>query len=253
MDVHPIAAAGFGSAVEAYERGRPEYPKTAIQWLARRVGLKPGVTVVDLAAGTGKLSRPLAATGARVIAVEPLEAMRAAIGPAVEAVAGTAEAVPLTDGSAEVVTVGQAFHWFDGDAALAEIHRILRPGGSLALVWNVRRPEEPIHAAIEELIAPHCDDVPRHRTVAWRDAFARSDLFGPLEEMRFSHEQQLDAEGLAAQVGSISAIAALSKEERAELLGRVRALAGNGPVKLRYICEVQVAERCEPGQSPARS
>jgi len=243
MDVHPIAAAGFGSSADAYERGRPEYPSAAIRWLARRVGLGPGETVVDLAAGTGKLSRPLAATGARVIAIEPVEAMRRAIGPGVKTVDGTAEAIRLPDGSADVVTVGQAFHWFDGDAALAEIHRVLRAAGSLALLWNARRMEDRIHATIEDLIKPHCERVPRHRTEAWRDAFARTELFGPLEEMHFPHEQILDAEGLAAQVGSISAIAALSEDQRSRILERIRSLAGTGQVKLRYICEVQVAER----------
>jgi SAM-dependent methyltransferase len=243
MDVHPIAAAGFGSAADAYERGRPEYPSAAIHWLARRVGLRAGVTVVDLAAGTGKLSRPLAATGARVIAVEPVEAMRRAIGPGVETVEGTAEAIQLPDGSAGVVTVGQAFHWFDGDAALAEIHRVLRAAGALALLWNARRMEDRIHATIEDLINPHCERIPRHRTQAWRGAFARTELFGPLEEMQFPHEQTLDAEGLAAQLGSISAIAALPEDERSRILERIRSLAGTGQVTLRYICEVHVAER----------
>ena len=248
MDVHPIAAAGFGSSADAYERGRPEYAGAAVHWLAGRVGLRPGVTVVDLAAGTGKLSRPLAATGARVIAVEPVEAMRRAIGPGVETVEGTAEKIGLPDGSADLVTVGQAFHWFDGDAALAEIHRVLRAAGSLALLWNVRRMEDRIHAAIEDLIKPYCERIPRHRTEPWRDAFARTELFGPLEEMQFPHEQVLDAEGLAAQVGSISAIAALPEDQRARILDRTRSLAGTGHVTLTYDCEVQVAERV--GDSP---
>jgi SAM-dependent methyltransferase len=243
MDVHPIAAAGFGSAADAYERGRPEYPSAAIRWLARRVGLGPGVTVVDLAAGTGKLSRPLAATGARVIAIEPMEAMRSAIGPGVEAVEGTAEAIPLPEGSSDLVTVGQAFHWFDGDAALAEIHRVLRAPGSLALLWNVRRMDDRIHTAIEDLIKPHCERLPRHRTVAWRDAFARTQLLGPLHEMHFPHELTLDAAGLAAQVASISGIAALPAAERSPILDRIRSVAGTGQVKLTYTCEVQVAER----------
>ena len=243
MDVHPIAAAGFGSAADAYEHGRPEYPSAAIRWLGRRIGLTRGVTVVDLAAGTGKLSRPLAATGARVIAVEPVEAMRRAIGAGVEAVEGTAEAIPLPDGSADFVTVGQAFHWFDGDAALAEIHRILGAAGAVALLWNVRRMDDPIHAIIEDLIKPHCEHLPRHRTVAWRDAFARTQLFGPLEEMDFPHLLTLDAAGLAAQVASISGIAALPAAERSPILDRIRSVAGTGQVELTYTCEVQVAER----------
>jgi SAM-dependent methyltransferase len=242
MGVHPIARAGFGSAPDAYERGRPEYPDAAIRWLAKRLRLKPGVIVVDLAAGTGKLSRPLAATGATVVAVEPVDAMRGAIGSGIEAISGTAEAIPLSDGSADAVTVGQAFHWFEGDRALAEIHRILRPGGWLALVWNARRMDDPMHAAIEQLIGSNCAQVPRHRHGAWREPFARTELFGPLEEVTFPQSQELDAEGLAARVGSISAIAALPEQERQPLLSHIRELARSGTVVLTYTCEIQLAQ-----------
>lgn len=240
MGLHPIARAGFAAAADAYERGRPEYPDVAIRWLVERLRLRPGVTVVDLAADTGKLSRPLAGTGATVRAVEPVDAMRAAIGSGIEAIAGTAEAIPLPDRSADAVTVGQAFHWFDGDRALAEIHRILRPSGWLALVWNARRMDDPMHVAIEQLIGPCCEQVPRHRHGAWRQAFAHWRLFGPLEEVVFPHSQKLDAEGLSARVASISAIAALSVDEREGLLSRVRELAGTGMVVLTYTCQVQV-------------
>lgn len=243
MAVHPIAAAGFGVSADAYERGRPGYPSAAIAWLAQRLPLRAGVTVVDLAAGTGKLSHPLHETGARVIAVEPLAAMRRAIGAEIEAYEGTAEAIPLPDGSADAVTVAQAFHWFDGTAALAEIHRVLRPGGSLALLWNSRRMEDRIHAEIEQLIKPHCEHVPRHGTRAWREVFATTELFGPLEEAQFEHEQLLDAEQLEARVGSTSAIAALGADEREGVLTRVRALAAGGPVRMRYRCEVHLSRR----------
>jgi SAM-dependent methyltransferase len=261
MELHPIARAGFSSAPEAYERGRPEYPHVAMRWVAERLGLGPEVTVVDLAAGTGKLSRPLAATGATVLAVEPVEPMRAVIGTGIETVDGTAEAIPLPDESADAVTVGQAFHWFDGDRALAEIHRVLRPGGTLALAWNARRMEDPMQVALEAVIGPYCENVPRHRRGAWREAFARTQLFGPLEEVAFPHSQELDAEGLAARVGSISAIAALGVQERDRVLSRVRELAGEGKVLLRYTCEVQVARarrrearpsaRLHPGRASA--
>ena len=161
--VHPSAATGFARSVEAYERARPEYPPAAIAWLARELDLRPGRIVVDLAAGSGKLTRPLAALGCEVVAVEPVAEMRAAIGPTARALEGTAEAIPLPDDSADAVTVGQAFHWFDGPKALAEIERVLRPGGALALVWN-RRPVESseLHAQISALIAP----VPRRRARA---------------------------------------------------------------------------------------
>ena len=255
MAVHPVAAAGFGRSAEVYERGRPGYPEAAIRWLGDKLPLRAGVTVVDLAAGTGKLSRPLAATGACVVAIEPLKAMRRAIGAGIAALEGTAESIPLPDRSADAVTVGQAFHWFDGDLALAEIHRILKPNGALALLWNTRRMEDPIHVSIERLISPHCEQVPRHGTRAWREAFDRTYLFAPLEEVEFDHEQLLDAQELEARVASTSAIAALPEGERDAVLQDVRALAGAGAVKLRYRCEVHltIAQDARLSHSPPRA
>jgi SAM-dependent methyltransferase len=237
VPVHRAAATGFARSVEAYERARPEYPPEAIAFLARELDLRPGRRVVDLAAGSGKLSRPLAKLGCEVIAVEPVDEMRAAIGPGIEALAGTAEAMPLADDSADAVTVGQAFHWFDGPKALAEIERVLRPGGALALVWN-RRPVESseLHAAISEIMAPYRGDAPSHGSGAWRDTFAGRGL----REERFDFVQRLDADGLADRVGSTSFIAALDEPERAQVLERVRALVDGGAVDVPYVCEVHV-------------
>jgi SAM-dependent methyltransferase len=238
MMVHQSAATGFARSVEAYERARPEYPPEAIAYLASELDLRPGRTVVDLAAGSGKLTRPLAALGCEVIAVEPVAEMRAAIGPAAaQALDGTAEAIPLPDDSADAVTVGQAFHWFDGPKALAEIERVLRPGGALALVWN-RRPTESsaLHAAISEIIAPYRGDAPAHASGAWREAFAGRDLV----EQRFAFTQRLDADGLADRVGSTSFVAALDDDVREPLLERVRALAPDGPVDVPYECELHL-------------
>jgi SAM-dependent methyltransferase len=235
--VHPSAATGFARLVEAYERARPEYPPEAIAWLADELDLRAGRTVVDLAAGSGKLTRPLAALGCEVIAIEPVAEMRAAIGPVARALDGTAEAMPVPDDSADAVTVGQAFHWFDGPKALAEIERVLRPGGALALVWN-RRPSESseLHAAISEIIAPYRGDAPAHASGAWREAFAGREL----TERHFEFTQRLDADGLADRAGSTSFIAALDDAEREPLLARVRALAPDGPVDVPYECEIHV-------------
>jgi SAM-dependent methyltransferase len=241
--LNPTASAGFARSVAAYERGRPGYPTDAVDFLAARLRLGAGRTMVDLAAGTGKLTRLLLSTGAEVVAVEPVAEMRAALPAGARAVDGTAEAMPLPGASADAVAVAQAFHWFDGDAALAEIHRVLRPGGALALVWNHRPPEDPLNRAIEELIAPYRGHTSAFHSGAWRGAFERTTLFGPLEERVFPNDQALDADGLADRIASISFIAALDEKERAKVLRAVRDLAGSARVTIRQDTEVQVADQ----------
>ena len=171
--IHESAARGFARAPADYERGRPDYPAEAIAWLAQALALGPGRRVLDLAAGTGKLTRALAATGAEVVAVEPVDEMRAFI--EAEALAGTAEAIPLPAAAVDAVTVGQAFHWFRGDEALAEIHRVLRPHGRLGLVWNLRDSANPFMAALSELPGTGMVSVPNWTkpTVAWSASATR--------------------------------------------------------------------------------
>jgi SAM-dependent methyltransferase len=163
--------------------------------------------------------------------------MRAAIGPAARALDGTAEAIPLPDDSADAVTVGQAFHWFDGPKALAEIVRVLRPGGALALVWN-RRPSESseLHATISAMIAPYRGDAPAHASGAWREAFAGREL----TEVHFDFTQRMDADAVADRVGSTSFIAALDDATRGPLIERVRALVPDEPVDVPYECEIHL-------------
>lgn len=238
--MHAAAAVGFARSADAYERGRPGYPDAAVDRLAAAL---PGRQVLDLAAGTGKLTRALAARGLDVTAVEPLAEMRAAIGPPARALAGTAEAIPLPEASVDGVTVAQAFHWFDGDRALAEIHRVLRPGGVLALIWNRRRIADRVQRELEALLAPHRGEVPTERGEAWRAAFDRTALFGALREERFHNEQVVDADGLADRVASISFVAALDQGAHDALLGEVRGLARDGPVTLRYVVRLELATR----------
>jgi SAM-dependent methyltransferase len=242
MTIHRAAAAGFARGAGAYERARPDYPADAVSWLADRLGLSPGRVVVDLAAGTGKLTRALVPTGAEVIAVEPVAEMREGIATASRVLEGTAELIPLEDACADAVTVAQAFHWFDSRAALAEIHRILRPGGALGLIWN-RRGDDPVNRSIEALMRPHRADTPAARFNQWRQAFEDTPLFGPLEEAGSPNLQELDADGLADRVGSTSFIAALPDREREAVLAQARAIAGDGTVEVRYQTEVQVTRR----------
>jgi SAM-dependent methyltransferase len=199
--------------------------------------------VVDLAAGTGKLTRALVARGCEVVAVEPVAEMRAAIQVPARALAGTAEAIPLPAGAADAVTVAQAFHWFDGPRALAEIHRVLRPGGVLALIWNRRQIGDPVHQEIEALLDPYRGDTPAERSERWRAALEETTLFGWLREERFVNEQVVDADGMADRVGSISFVAALEDRARAALLEEARALARGGAVTLRYVVRLQLATR----------
>ncbi|HET7017575.1 MAG TPA: class I SAM-dependent methyltransferase [Streptosporangiaceae bacterium] len=140
-EVHEIAAQGFGAEAAAYDRARPSYPPDAISWLIEKLRLGPGSRIVDLAAGTGKLTRLLTDIDADLIAMEPVAAMRAKLReqlPQVPVLAGVAEALPLADSSIDAVLVAQAFHWFDARRAMAEIARAVRPGGHLALIWNAR-------------------------------------------------------------------------------------------------------------------
>jgi SAM-dependent methyltransferase len=239
--IHRAAAEGFARSADAYERGRPEYPDEAIRFVLSL--LPPRPDVLDLAAGTGKLSRPLLAAGVRVIAVEPVAEMRAGLPPEATSLEGTAEAIPLDSGSVDGVTVGQAFHWFAGDAALAEIARVLRPAGLLALLWNRRVEDDPINEAIERLVAPYRADTPSHRHSPWRAAFGQTTSFGPLDERVFDSVQELDADGLEARVGSISFIASLPARERAPVLERARAIAGSGAVAVPYRTEVYACTR----------
>ena len=131
-EVHEVAARGFGSGAVAYDRARPSYPPEAVAWLAEKLGIAPGRRVVDLAAGTGKLTGLLAEAGADLVAVEPVTAMRDRLRqrlPAVPLLAAVAESLPFASGSVDAVVVAQAFHWFDARQAMTELGRVVRPGG----------------------------------------------------------------------------------------------------------------------------
>jgi ubiquinone/menaquinone biosynthesis C-methylase UbiE len=226
-DVHCAAQHGFAQAAQAYERGRPEYPEAVRDWLLTAMGLGAGCTALDLGAGTGKFTRVLCQTGASVIAVEPVTAMLRQLSaalPGVSALAATAQKLPFKPAVAEAVTCAQAFHWFAGAAALAEIHRVLKPGGRLGLVWNVRDESVGWVAALSELMRPHEGGVPRFYSGQWREAFSGG-LFGQLREVRFSYQHVGTPQAVIIdRVLSVSFIAALPDEQRARVADQLRAL-----------------------------
>jgi SAM-dependent methyltransferase len=248
VTIHDEARRGFQAGAAAYERGRPGYPLEAIDWLVEQLRLRPGRTVLDVGAGTGKLTRSLVSSGAEVVAVEPVAAMREMLAgavPGAQVLDGVAEALPLGDASVDAITVAQAFHWFDVPRTLAEFHRVLRPDGRFALIWNRRRVDQPLHREISAIIEPYRRDTPSHQRGEWRAPLEASGRFGPAGELELSTEQELDVEGVVDRVGSTSFIAALPERERLGVLGRIRALAAGWPEPLRlgYTTEAYVYER----------
>jgi SAM-dependent methyltransferase len=154
--------------------------------------------------------------------------------------AGTAEEIPMEDGTADAVVVAQAFHWFRHEQALAEIHRVLRPGGALALTWNRRVLAHQAHAALERAIEPWGSDTPRHRDRPWVEAMESTSLFDSLEENELPHDQELPPGGLVARASSISYIAALPEETRRRALAELERFeaAAPKPIVLPHVCEL---------------
>jgi ubiquinone/menaquinone biosynthesis C-methylase UbiE len=241
---HPDSRS-FELVADLYERVRPGYPPEAVRWVAERLDLRSGRIVLDLGAGTGKLTRALVETGAGVLAVEPGDAMRAELErvlPQVRALRGSAESIPLPDESVDAITVGQAFHWFRFDEALPELHRVLRPGGGVALIWNARDQDSPLQNEIKALLEPFLP-VGRAVTPNTSSHLAESPLFHSFEHNSFRFVQQLDADALVGRIGSISFVAGSTPEKRAELERKLRALAAGtgGVVEFPYVTDVYVS------------
>lgn len=229
-------ARSFGTVAETYDRARPSYPAEAAEWL---VGQAAGesLRILEIGAGTGKFTELLAATGHQVIATDPSPEMLGYLKvrvPGVEAMVATAEHLPVESGSADVVVVAQAFHWFATAEALAEIGRVLRPGGTLGLVWNVRDTGIPwvrkLGAIIEHL----------ERRTETVEVLRDCAYFDEVAEREYRFWQHLRRDELFDLVRSRSNVATLSEHERADIISRVGALYddyGRGPdgMKLPYL------------------
>lgn len=231
-EVHVAAQQGFTKEAQAYARGRPDYPSALSGWLTDTLRLAPGRSVADVGAGTGKFTRLLLASGAEVIAVEPVDAMRNRIEidmPAVRALPGTAQAIPLPGASLDALVCAQAFHWFASAETLDEFHRVLKPGGRLGLVWNVRDESIDWVAALTAIVTPYEGDAPRFYKGDWRRPFPHAG-FGPLVETRFSYQHTgTPQQVIVDRFMSVSFIAALPPDENANVRARLEHLVATHP------------------------
>ena len=229
-----LHASSFGTAADQYQRGRPEYPALAVEWLIPRRAKR----VLDLAAGTGKLTRSLVAAGLRVTAVDPSAGMReqlAAAVPGAVVLAGTAEKIPLADASVDAVVVAHAWHWFDAALAVPEIARVLVPGGTLSLVWNMRDESEPWVATLGAIMHQHS----RQAIDASPEVGAP---FGPPERIDVRWRQPVTRQEVLDLVASRSYVITMPDQERSRLLGEVAellsdhpALSGRDEIELPYV------------------
>ncbi|MDQ1438017.1 MAG: hypothetical protein QOK43_1646 [Acidimicrobiaceae bacterium] len=224
MTIPEPARVGFGAGADAYARGRPSYPADAVAYVLSKVS----GTVLDLAAGTG-IFTSLLTPHREVIAVEPVESMRAKITDAARVLDGTAESIPLDDSSVDAVTVAQAFHWFRFDEALAEIARVLRPAGSLVMLWNRRDESVPWVNRMSEVINWRSHQISQYDRIDWAAVIAESGRYGEVEHRSFSWEHVIDRGLLAERVRSVSYVAAMDHAEREALVTEVLSLAADFP------------------------
>jgi SAM-dependent methyltransferase len=218
-----LGRAGFASGSDLYEQARPDYPDDAVAHLEATAGITSGSRVLDLAAGTGKLTRRLHADGAVCLGVEPSASMRQVFSQVVEGVAlvgGTAEMIPVGTGTMDAVVVAQAFHWFDPARALPEVVRVLRPGGWLSLIWNERDESDPVMAELVRISKwDQCQPYPMGKDFG--AVLDQSGRFGPVQRTQFAFVQQLSLKGFVNQVATRSYVRVLPERQRSELLGRV--------------------------------
>ena len=227
MALHPLAEQ-FASVAGAYERGRPDYAPAVVGALVAELGIAPDAPVLDLGAGTGKLSRALLAAGLDVVAVEPQAALRETLAAHVgieRALEGRAEAIPLPDDAVDAVTVADAFHWFDQAAALAEIRRVLRPGGGLAVLWTA--PDWSGASWAHEIVAMLQRLRPEHPGFdgpPWQETARALGTWSAPREIGVRTAYPADRQRILDYLASVSWVAASSEAQRTEMLARAAAI-----------------------------
>ena len=243
MHLHPLAQQ-FASVADEYERGRPNYALAVIGALAAELRLAPGAEVLDLGAGTGKLTRALAAAGLTVTAVEPQASLRAVLvaqAGGARVLDGVAEQIPLADQSVDAVTVADAFHWFDRRKALGEIRRVLRPGGGLALFNTVPDWSGASWAhELGTLIAGARPEHPHFDGRPWQEFVREDGGFGEPREVRVTTYPPADTSRLVDHMASMSWIAGMAPDTRAETLDRVRSIVSSGHTPDRLPLHVEI-------------
>lgn len=226
------AGPGYFKSAEAFATGRPDYPAQANEWLIKDLKLRHHSVVVDLGAGTGKFTPRLLDIGAHVIAVEPGERMRdkfRARYPEIELLDGTAENIGLRSGSVDAVICAHSFHWFANPEAMAEIYRILKPGGRLGMIWNLRDAEVDWVGKIAAVVSSVAAGSPRYYSQEWRKAFPYHG-FSPLNERHFRHGHTgLPEDVIINRVKSIGFIANLPPAEQEQVFTQIREILATHP------------------------
>jgi len=227
------AASGFERSPQAYHRGRPDYPAEAAERLMDVLSIDHRSPVLELGAGTGKFTRFLEERAGLVFASDPSPAMRKDLGQRTQSAhlfGSRAECIGIADQSVDAVVCAQAFHWFDGDPTLREIHRVLSPGGGLGLIWNVRDEEVDWISDLTAIMDPYSGTAPRYRTGDWRRHLEESSAFTPLRCESFRHTVHCDRAMVRDRIGSISFIACLSDLEHTRVLNQVDHLLKTHPL-----------------------
>ena len=239
--VHDAAAQGFGREASTYQRARPSYHPQLVARFVERYGTG---TVLEIGAGTGIFTQQIVDEGVSVVAVEPVPGMRQRLLdalPTVDVRDGTAESLPVDSASCDTAVVAQSFHWFHWKPALNEIHRVLRQGGHLVTVWNVKDGGTDWFKAYMEIVDRYAGDTPRHADMRWRAAIDGDRRYELVDDWHVDHPQRMDRDGVVARALSTSFIAALPDDDRERVTTELRrVLEGVAePLHFPYRAELQ--------------